>query len=130
MRSYAREAAFKIIFSQQFNGDCDEKFQASVCKKANLSEEERAFALDLVRLVAEHRQELSAVMNERVERFAEYRIYPADRAILLLALAEINYCKEVPPVVSVNEAVGLARKFSTENSANFVNGVLAGVINS
>lgn len=129
MRSDAREAAFKIVFSQQFNEDCDNRFQTAVCKKANLNEEERTFALRLVRLVQENREELSAIINERVERFAEYRIYPADRAILLLALAEIKYCEDIPPVVSVNEAVGIARKFSTENSANFVNGVLGGVIN-
>ena len=56
--------------------------------------------------------------------------FPVDRAILLIALAEIKYAEDVPNVVSVNEAAGLAAKYSTENSASFVNGVLAGVINS
>ena len=62
-------------------------------------------------------------------RFADYRIYPADRAALLLALAEIRYLDDVPPVVSVSEATALARKYSTERSADFVNGVLGGIIN-
>ena len=62
-------------------------------------------------------------------RYADYRIYPADRAVLLLALTEISYLDDVPPVVSVSEATALARKYSTERSADFVNGVLGGVIN-
>ena len=49
---------------------------------------------------------------------------------MLVALAEILYCQDVPPVVSVSEAAALARKYSTENSAGFVNGVLGGFINS
>ena len=44
-------------------------------------------------------------------------------------LAEIRYFDEIPPVVSVSEATGLAKKYSTEKSADFVNGVLSGIIN-
>ena len=44
-------------------------------------------------------------------------------------MAEIKYFDEIPPIVSVSEATGLARKHSTETSADFVNGVLSGVIN-
>ena len=130
MRSQAREAAFKIVFAKEFGGDCDGRFEAGVYRKEGLGEEGRAFAHKLVGLVDEHREELLAVLDEKVERFAQYRIYTADRAILLLALAEIRYVEDVPPVVSVSEAAGLARKYSTENSAGFVNGVLAGVINT
>ena len=130
MRSQAREAAFKIVFAKEFGGDCDSRFEAGVYRKEGLGEEDRAFAHKLVGLVDEHREELLAVLDEKVERFAQYRICTADRAILLLALAEIRYVEDVPPVVSVSEAAGLARKYSTENSAGFVNGVLAGVINA
>ena len=130
MRSDAREAAFKIVFAHSFGGECDAKFRSGVYKKAKLSEEETRFAEKLVTLVFEHREELHSQLADRVTRFAEYRIYAADRAILLIALAEINYLDEIPVVVSASEAAALARKYSTENSASFVNGVLAGVINS
>lgn len=129
MRSDAREAAFKIIFAELFGGDCDARFKSGIYKKANLSEEETVFANRLVSLTESKREDLLRVLSEKVTRYADYRIYAVDRAILLLALAEIRYIEDVPPVVSVSEAVALARKYSTENSANFVNGVLAGVIN-
>ena len=73
---------------------------------------------------------IDALRNDLATRFAEYRIYPADKAVLLLAMAEIRFFDDIPPVVSVSEATALARKYSTEKSTDFVNGVLGGIINS
>ena len=129
MRSDAREAAFQIVFASLFGGDCDGRFRAKIYKKNELNEEEAAFAEQLVSLVREHESELKAKLSEKVTRFAEYRIFPVDRAILLIALAEIFYMEDIPPVVSVNEAVAIARKYSAESSVGFVNGVLGGFIN-
>ena len=128
MRSDAREAAFKIVYAGLFH-ECEKSFRAETFRKAKLTEEERVFAERLVALVGEQREELSAILAEKVTRYAEYRIFTVDRAILLTALAEILYCDDVPNVVSVSEAAAIARKYSTENSASFVNGVLGGVIN-
>lgn len=130
MRSDAREAAFKIIFSEQFGSDCDNRSRSEIYAKFNLSEEERVFANKLITLTTEHKEELKNLLDENVTRFAPERIFVADRAIIFMALAEIRYVDDVPNVVSVSEAVALARKYSTEKSADFVNGVLAGVINS
>ena len=120
MRSDAREAAFQIVFAELFHGNCDKQFKSAVYKKAKLSEEETAFADRLVTLTEEHGEELLAVIAEKATGFSEQRIYPVDKAIMLVALAEIKYCDDVPPVVSVSEAETLAGKFSTENSACFV----------
>lgn len=140
MRSDAREAAFKIIYSEQFSGEATASFKHSVYggaytrtdknEKLALNEEDAAFAERLVSLVEEHYEELSEKLTEKIDRFAENRIYKVDRAIMLVALAEILYCEDVPPVVSVSEATALARRYSTENSAGFVNGVLGGFINA
>lgn len=86
------------------------------------------FAADLVAAVEEHRDELLAKIVSASHHYLENRINPTDKSILLIAMAEICYFDDIPPVVSVSEAAGLARKYSTETSADFVNGVLAGVI--
>lgn len=130
MRSSAREAAFKIIFSELFQEAMQVAFKSRIYKGENLSDEDTAFADTLVALVEEHRAELTDAITERVERFAEHRIYKADLAIMLLGLAEMRYVDDVPPLVSVSEAAALARKYSTENSVNFVSGVLGGFIES
>lgn len=128
MRSNAREAAFKIIFSELFQSEAGTGFKSRIYKGENLTAEDAAFAERLVALVEEHREELTVSLTERIERYAENRIYKADMAIMLLGLAEIKFCDDVPPLVSVTEAAALAGKYSTENSANFVSGVLGGFL--
>lgn len=128
MRNNAREAAFKIIFSELFQENVQKGFKSHVYKSEKLSDEDTAFAQRLVTLVEEHREELLSELTEKIERFAENRIYKADKALMLVGLAEIKYCDDIPALVSVTEAANLARKYSTENSANFVSGVLGGFI--
>ncbi len=130
MRNAAREAALNIIFAQQFNTDCLDALKKKVYKQFNLEkDDDLLFAADLVATVEEHRDELIAGIEEACHHYLENRINPMDKSILLIAMAEIKYFNEIPPVVSVSEAAGLARKYSTDTSADFVNGVLSGVIN-
>ncbi len=121
MRSNAREAALNIIFAQQFNSECSDVFKKKVYRQFGLEkDDDLLFAADLVAAVEE--------IVSASHHYLENRINPTDKSILLIAMAEICYFDDIPPVVSVSEAAGLARKYSTETSADFVNGVLAGVI--
>lgn len=131
MRNTAREAALNIIFAQQFNTDCIDGLKKKIYKQFGLDKDEEnlLFAADLVATVEEHRAELIAGIEAACHHYLENRINPMDKSILLIAMAEIKYFDDIPSVVSVSEATGLARKYSTETSADFVNGVLSGVIN-
>ncbi len=130
MRNAAREAALNMIFAQQFNTDCFDALKKKVFKQFKLEKEEDArFAEDLMAAVEKNRTELIEGIENACHHYKESRINPMDKSILLIAMAEILYFDEIPPVVSVSEATGLARKYSTEKSADFVNGVLSGVIN-
>lgn len=130
MRNAAREAALNIIFAQQFNTDCLDALKKKVFKQFQLEKEEDfTFASDLIKTVEVHREELIAQIEDACHHYKENRINPTDKSILLIAMAEILYFDEIPNVVSVSEAAGLAKKYSTEKSADFVNGVLSGVIN-
>jgi N utilization substance protein B len=130
MRSQAREAALNIIFAEHFGGDVSDSFNAKVYKQFKLNNEDDVlFAQDLIATVKEHREELIEKVEDACHHYHENRINPMDKSILLIAIAEILYFDDIPPVVSVSEAAGLARKYSTLTSADFVNGVLAGIIN-
>lgn len=130
MRNNAREAALNIVFSEQFNEDCTVDFKKLVYKQFRLEkDDDLLFAADLVATVNEHKEELVAKIDEACHHYHENRINPMDKSILLIALAEIYYFQDIPPVVSVSEATGLAKKYSSEKSVDFVNGLLAGVIN-
>ena len=130
MRNTAREAALNIIFAQQFNDECMDVLKTKVFKQFALTKKEDIdFANALIQTVENHRAELITEIENACHHYLENRINPADKSILLIAMAEIKYFDEIPPVVSVSEATGLAKKYSTEKSADFVNGVLSGVIN-
>ena len=130
MRNAAREAALNIIFAQQFNTDCLDALKKKIYKQFKLEkEDDLLFVAELVATVEEYRNELIAGIEKACHHYRENRINPMDKSILLIAMAEIMYFDDIPPVVSVSEATGLARKYSTETSADFVNGVLSGVIN-
>lgn len=130
MRNAAREAALNVIFAQQFNTDCLDVLKKKVFKQFKLEkEDDLLFASDLIAAVEENRLQLIEGIENACHHYLENRINPMDKSILLIAMAEIMFFKEIPNVVSVSEATGLARKYSTEKSADFVNGVLSGVIN-
>lgn len=129
MRSDAREAAFKVIFSDLFHED-DGELRRSVFRHDHLSEEDASFAEALIDCVNTHREEFLSIISERTTRYPDDRIFAVDRAIMLVALAEIKYFDDIPPVVSVSEATNLARKYSSANSTDFVNGLLGGIINA
>ncbi len=130
MRSNAREAAFKVIFARLLGGNVTRAARENIYKQVKLNEDDKTFAERLISTTIEHEQELSDTIASAVTRFVDYRIYTADKAILLISLAEIMYFDDVPPIVTVNEGTTLAQKFSTEKSADFVNGVLGRIINS
>lgn len=126
MRSKARECAFKIIYASLFRPDAE--LQRSLYKTFDLTEEERGYADRLLDCVEAHRGELTEELNERSVGFTDKRMFPVDKSLLLMALAEIRYFEDVPDVVAVDEAVGLAKRYSTEKSVGYVNGVLAACI--
>lgn len=129
MRNTAREAALNIIFAGHFN-EVTNDFKKKIYDKFKLErDEDLLFAADLVATVEEHRTELLSEIENASHHYLENRINPTDKSILLIAMAEIRYFDDIPPVVSVSEAAGLARKYSTETSADFVTGVLSGIIN-
>ena len=68
-------------------------------------------------------------IDERIRKYTAnydlHRIAAVDRNILRIAVYEMLFCRDVPPVVSINEAIEIAKRFGSEESGRFVNGVLA-----
>ncbi len=86
--------------------------------------EMRLFAEPLIRGTLEHRDEADEVIKKHANNWELHRIAAVDRNILRLAIYEMLHREDIPPVVSINEAVDIAKKFSTEDSGKFVNGIL------
>ena len=122
MRSLARESVFKFIFSQLFNPD-DEGLFTVLCKELN--EDDRQFALDLLNAVRSNESKYLDEIEKLSIGYKIDRLYTADKCAILIGMAELNAFSQTPIPVVIDEAVKLSAKFSTENSTNFVNGILA-----
>jgi N utilization substance protein B len=84
----------------------------------------RQFAEPLIRGTLEHRDEADEVIKKHAKNWELHRIAAVDRNVLRLAIYEMLHRDDIPPVVSINEAVDIAKKFSTQDSGKFVNGIL------
>ena len=84
----------------------------------------RLFAEPLIRGALEYRDEADGVITKHAKNWELHRIAAVDRNILRLAIYEMLHRDDIPPVVSINEAVDIAKKFSTQDSGKFVNGIL------
>ncbi len=128
MRTKARETLFKILFSSQFVKPIDRSFRTGMYKAGELNEDDVKYCDKLLALVEEHAGDITAVIDKKSVAFPEARLFPADRSILFIAVAEILYCDDVPDKVAASEAANLAARYSSEKSAQFVSGILSSVI--
>lgn len=86
--------------------------------------ETRLFAEPLIRGVLEHRDDIDARIKKHARNWEFNRIAAVDRNVMRLAIYEMLHRDDIPPIVSINEAVDIAKKFSTQDSGKFVNGIL------
>ncbi|MBW8863361.1 MAG: transcription antitermination factor NusB [Verrucomicrobia bacterium] len=86
--------------------------------------ETRLFAEPLIKGVLQHRDAIDEQIKKHAKNWDFHRIAAVDRNIMRLAIYEMLYREDIPPVVSINEAVDIAKKFSTQDSGKFVNGIL------
>jgi N utilization substance protein B len=86
--------------------------------------ETRLFADPLIRGALQHRDAIDEIIKRHVQNWDFNRIAAVDRNILRLAIYEMLHREDIPPIVSINEAVDIAKKFSTNDSGKFVNGIL------
>lgn len=123
-RYVAREVAFKLVFEYVFSNNKDLEFLDELCEE-NKIEQEKGYVLDVYNGVIAHYDELIESISQLSHGFAINRIYKVDLAIMLVAIYEMTYIKSIPHKVSINEALELAKKYSTEKSGKFINGILA-----
>ncbi len=122
-RREGRETAVQLLFSSEFAGkdehDVESFFQLHSADKAV-----RRHAEELYSGVTERREEIDGMIVPVLENFSMDRLSGTDRNILRVAVYEMHHCPEVPPIVAINEAVEIAKRFGGIDSGRFVNGVL------
>ena len=124
MRSLAREAVFKYVFSRLFNQDDEGLFDILLINDGLIGDD-GFFAKELLTAVEENFDYYVEKIGEMAIGFHVSRIFNADKCAIVIGMAELDKFRSTPVPVVINEAVNLAAKYSTEKSADFVNGILA-----
>jgi len=125
-RRHARELALQTLFSIEI-GRHDPHAALDEALARPGVRDERGFVRDLVLGTLDHASESDQIVAPLLQDWTLERIPTVDRLILRMAVYEMQHAPQTPRVVAINEAIELAKKFSTEDSGRFVNGVLASV---
>ena len=123
-RREGREAAVQFLYQQDIHGDRTADLREDFWNFREAKASVREFAENLIAGVNANLAGVDARIVKYVENFGIERLAAVDRNILRLAIYEMFHCMETPPVVAINEAIEIARKFGGEDSSRFVNGVL------
>ena len=126
-RTEQREHIFKLIFGADFNEAAEQGTQAELYFEQieSATEKDMQYISEKAQKVVEKIDTIDAMINEHATGWKTGRMNKVDLTILRLAVYEMKWDEEVPTGVAINEAVNLAKKYSSEDGASFVNGVLA-----
>ncbi len=128
-RRVAREQALQALYSIVI-GDREPRDAVSEVVGDNADSEQRAFVEELALGTLEYAERADRIVSPLLEGWAIERLPTIDRLLLEMATFELHCRPETPKAVAINEAVALAKRFSTEDSGRFVNGVLSAVANA
>lgn len=131
-RKQSREVVFRTIFALAFDVDDETELELAsgldVDKSVLINKDELNYINNLTSIVRENLEGIDKVIMETAKGFSFDRIYKVDLTALRVGIAEILYMEETPDIVAINEAVNLVKKYGTINSAGYINGILASVI--
>ena len=126
MRALAREVAFKKVYESMFTENQDD-LQSFFDIENLTKEDDKHFAETLVSLYFENKLRIDEIITNNLKDYTLDRIYKIDRAIISIAVAELLFYKKTALGIVINEAVELAKKYGTEKSYSFVNGILKSI---
>lgn len=129
-RSELREHIFRMLFRVEFNSEEEMKEQEDLYFEllGETDEQDKTYILGKYRAIAAKKEEIDELLNERATGWKTSRMNRVDLTILRLAVYELRWDEEVPTGVAINEAVELAKKYSSDEGPAFVNGVLAKLV--
>lgn len=125
-RRKARELALQILFQQDLNQGTAEELLELFWQVHPTDPENKEFAELLFKETLKNRSHIDELIRRHAQHWKLERMAAVDRNILRLAISEFLYA-ETPPVVAIDEAIEIARRFSTAESSQFVNGILDAV---
>lgn len=127
-RTEARELLMQLLFQMEVSNDFSREVTDKYLQEHQIAEPSAKYIKDLAAAIGENLTTIDDSINKHSIRWKTTRLPKVDLAVLRLAIGEIMYEDSLPPKVSINEAVNIAKKYSTNESGKFINGVLGSIV--
>ena len=127
-RRVLRESALQVLYAFEMQNDnLSRLIEESLHDVEDGADKE--FCIKLIKKVISIREELDENIKERVNNWEMKRIALMDKLLLRIGITELLYFPDIPPKVSINEVIEIAKNYSTSNSGKFINGILDAILN-
>lgn len=126
-RRKSRELAMQALFSMESSQNDSKEMLERFCNHFAPSKKVLPFFLKLVEGVMETGSEIDAVIERYSDNWKLSRMAGVDRNILRIAVYELMYCNDIPSKVTINEAIDIGKRFGSNESGAFINGILDGI---
>jgi transcription antitermination protein NusB len=127
-RRRVREKVLQALYAYELSGESPDHVIDCVIADLRKNAESFGFAKSFFLKVIESREELDRLIKKQVAHWEFNRLAVIDKLVLRMGICELLYFDDIPPKVTINEAIEIAREFSTDKSDKFVNGVLDAVL--
>ncbi len=128
-RRKARELVLQACYAFELSKNPPQQVLETIILSADLDSGNKEFAAQLFQKTIDGIDEFNMMIRKKAANWDLERIAIIDRILLRMAICEFLYFDDIPPKVSIDEAIEIAKKYSTENSGRFVNGILDAILN-
>ncbi len=126
-RRIIREKVLQTLYAYEMNSENVNSLKKEIFSEIE-DEADRKFGDDLITRVILNKENLDKKIQERVSNWEMNRIALIDKILLRMAICELLFFPDIPPKVSINEAIEIAKEFSTSGSGKFINGILDAIL--
>ena len=127
-RTTARRLAMQAVFQSEVSKEDIKRSLVNLFDEEKLTQEAKEFADRLANGIDSHRSEIDATIQKLSKNWSFDRISLVEKSILRLAIYEMTHEKDTPKAVVINEAIELAKRYSSEESAAFIHGILGSAV--
>lgn len=127
-RRIIREKVLQALYAYELSQEPITNVVENILGELRKDAEAFEFAKEILYKTIQHQNTVDKKIRAKVDNWEFSRLAVIDRLVLRLGISELMYCPDIPPKVTINEAIEIAKEFSTEKSGKFVNGVLDAIL--
>jgi N utilization substance protein B len=126
-RRIIREKVLQLLYAFEMNSDNKNSMINEILSDVK-DDADKDFAISLINNISEHQKDFDELIKQKVDNWDLSRIALIDRILLRMGICEILFFPDIPPKVSINESIEIAKSYSTSSSGKFINGILDAIL--